>query len=120
MKSTTLWAGRATSGFPIRLAVGLGVLELACVALNLFPRTAIPGAILPTGYLGGAVAMQLRVGNPLFAETPVVEGFSQAAFPACWSGRGSSSGTGAHRIPAVVSDSSVSASHRRRDTPRPL
>ena len=37
-----------------------------CVAIYLWPRTAILGAILLTGFLGGAVATNLRVGNPLF------------------------------------------------------
>jgi hypothetical protein len=39
---------------------------LACVALYAIPRTSILGAILLTGYLGGAVASNVRVGNPLF------------------------------------------------------
>lgn len=56
-------------GFPIRLAATLGVLELICVLVYIYPRTCVVGAILLTGYLGGAVAMQLRVGNPLFGET---------------------------------------------------
>jgi len=44
----------------------LGMVLLACVALYAIPRTAILGAILLTGYLGGAVASNVRVGNPLF------------------------------------------------------
>jgi len=59
----------AQLGFPIGLAVALGLLEIVCVALYGYPRTAILGGICLTGYLGGAVAMQLRVGNPLFGET---------------------------------------------------
>ena len=46
--------------------VGIGVLLLACTLLYVFPRTSIIGAILLTGYLGGAVASQLRVGNGWF------------------------------------------------------
>jgi hypothetical protein len=46
---------------------GLGLLELVCVVLYVIPRTSILGAILLTGYLGGAVATNLRVGNPLFS-----------------------------------------------------
>jgi DoxX-like family len=53
-------------GYPNSVIVGLGVLELGCLAAYVIPRTAIPGAILMTGYLGGALASQLRVGNPLF------------------------------------------------------
>jgi hypothetical protein len=45
---------------------GLGIVALACTALYLIPRTAMLGAILLTAYMGGAVATQLRVGNPLF------------------------------------------------------
>jgi DoxX-like family len=56
-------------GFPLGLAAGLGIIELVCVLIYLHPRACVLGAILLTGYLGGAVAMQLRVGNPLFGET---------------------------------------------------
>lgn len=56
-------------GFPISLSVTLGILELLCALVYLYPRTSVLGAILLTGYLGGAVAMQLRVGHPLFGET---------------------------------------------------
>lgn len=58
----------AQLGVPLSLAVPLGVVELVCVALYAYPRTSILGAILLTGYLGGAVAMQVRVGNPLFGQ----------------------------------------------------
>jgi len=44
----------------------LGVLTLACTLLYSFPRTSILGAILLTGYLGGAMATHLRVDSPLF------------------------------------------------------
>jgi hypothetical protein len=44
----------------------LGVILLACTALYAYPRTAILGAILLTGYLGGAVAAHLRIDSPLF------------------------------------------------------
>jgi hypothetical protein len=48
-------------------ARGLGVLLLACTLLYAAPQTAVLGAILLTGYLGGAVATHLRVGDPLFS-----------------------------------------------------
>ena len=48
-------------------ARGLGVLLLACTLLYAAPQTAALGAILLTGYLGGAVATHLRVGDPLFS-----------------------------------------------------
>ena len=47
----------------------IGVIELACLVLYLVPRTAILGAVLMTGLLGGAMASQLRVGNPLVSHT---------------------------------------------------
>jgi hypothetical protein len=45
----------------------LGAIELACLALYLVPRTAPVGAVLWTGYLGGAIATHLRLDNPLFS-----------------------------------------------------
>jgi len=54
-------------GFPATLAVNLGILLLVCVGLYVIPRTAVLGAILLTGYLGGAVATHMRVGDPLFS-----------------------------------------------------
>jgi hypothetical protein len=48
---------------------GLGVLELVCLALYLVPRTAPIGALLWTGYLGGAIATHLRIGNPWLSHT---------------------------------------------------
>lgn len=56
-------------GLPPRLAPAIGVVELVCLAAYLIPGTMILGAILLTGYLGGAVAIQLRAGSPFFAET---------------------------------------------------
>ena len=49
------------------LANVLGVLLLLCTAVYVFPRTSILGAILLTGYLGGAVATHMRAGDPLFS-----------------------------------------------------
>ena len=55
-------------GFPgtASFARELGLLLLACTALYVIPRTTFLGAILLTGYLGGAVAVHVRLGNPLF------------------------------------------------------
>lgn len=47
----------------------LGVIQLLCLGLYLVPRTAILGAVLWTGYLGGAVATHLRVDSPLISHT---------------------------------------------------
>jgi hypothetical protein len=54
-------------GYPVGLAGGIGILLLGCVALYLIPRTSVLGAILLTGYLGGAVASHVRVGDPWFS-----------------------------------------------------
>jgi DoxX-like family len=48
------------------MARGLGAILLACTLLYAAPQTAVLGAIMLTGYLGGAVAVKLRVGDPLF------------------------------------------------------
>lgn len=53
---------------PVAFATGLGVLELACTVLYLIPRTAVLGAILLTGYLGGAILTHLRVGDPFIVQ----------------------------------------------------
>ena len=53
-------------GFPLSQLGGLGVLELLCTAIYLIPRTSVLGAILLTGYLGGATVTGLRVGDPTF------------------------------------------------------
>jgi uncharacterized membrane protein YphA (DoxX/SURF4 family) len=50
-------------GLPINLAFALGVLELGCTVVYLIPRTSVLGAILLTGYLGGATLTTLRVGD---------------------------------------------------------
>ncbi len=86
-----LWAGRIVSALPVlmfvvsgvlkllkleavkdqfsklgwdpNLLLGLGILELLCAAIYVIPRTAVLGAILLTGYLGGAIATHVRVGE---------------------------------------------------------
>jgi hypothetical protein len=54
----------ARLGYPESLALGLAIVELGCTLVYLIPRTAVLGAILLTGYLGGAVATHVRVGDP--------------------------------------------------------
>jgi hypothetical protein len=96
VSNASLWAGRVLSGLVIvfllfdgaikliplqvvtdtmielgysgsvDLARLLGALTLLCTILYAIPRTSILGAILLTGYLGGAMATHLRIGNPLF------------------------------------------------------
>jgi hypothetical protein len=53
-------------GYPLSLSSVLAIVELVCLIVYVIPRTAILGAILLTGYLGGAVATHLRVHDPLF------------------------------------------------------
>ena len=47
----------------------LGVVTLLCTALYAWPRTALLGAVLLTGIMGGAIASHLRLGDPLFSHT---------------------------------------------------
>ncbi len=64
--------GLGKAGFSPGLVTAIFVLELACLAIYLVPPTAVLGALLLTGYLGGAVVTHLRVGQPL--AMPVVIG----------------------------------------------
>lgn len=94
---TSLWTGRVLSGLAVAFLVVdagfkflltpeaaaatadlgwsadkaplLGMIELVCLAVYLVPRTALIGALLWTGYLGGAIATHVRVDNPLFSHT---------------------------------------------------
>jgi hypothetical protein len=64
-------------GFPDATVPVIGSVLLVCIALYLIPRTSILGAVLLTGYLGGAVCAQLRIEAPLFSTLlfPVYFGF---------------------------------------------
>jgi len=57
--------GTAQLGYPTDLVFGLGLTLLLCVLVYIIPTTSVFGALLLTGYLGGAVATHVRVGNPL-------------------------------------------------------
>ena len=59
--------GTTQLGYPAHSVVWIGLIQLVCLVLYLVPRTAVLGAVLLTGYLGGAVASQLRVEAPLFS-----------------------------------------------------
>ncbi|HLJ77177.1 MAG TPA: DoxX family protein [Acidobacteriaceae bacterium] len=59
----------ARTGWPVHLSPVLGAILLASTILWLVPRTSILGAILLTGYLGGAVAANLRLEEPVFSHT---------------------------------------------------
>ena len=54
-------------GWPAGYAFWIGLIELACVLLYLIPRTSVLGAILMTAVLGGAIATQWRISNPVFS-----------------------------------------------------
>lgn len=56
-------------GWPAKYLMLIGLIELACVILYVIPRTSLLGAVLMTGLLGGAIATNLRVENPLFSHT---------------------------------------------------
>ena len=53
-------------GYPASSLLLIGVIEVVCLIVYLVPRTAVLGAVLWTGYLGGAIATHVRVENPLF------------------------------------------------------
>jgi DoxX-like protein len=58
--------GFAHLGLPERMMLPLGILELACVVL--IPQTAVIGAILLTGYIGGAILTHWRIGEPVYSQ----------------------------------------------------
>ena len=60
--------GMAHLGLPSSLILPLGILEISCVVIYLIPATSMVGAILLTGYLGGAILAHLRVGDPIFMQ----------------------------------------------------
>jgi hypothetical protein len=65
----------ARLGYPDGTALPIGLTLLACTLLYVIPRTTIVGAVLLTGYLGGAVATHVRAGSPLFEMSfPVIVG----------------------------------------------
>jgi hypothetical protein len=58
--------GMAHLQLPESMILPLGILELLCVVVYAVPRTAVLGAILLTGYLGGAMLTHLRIGEPVY------------------------------------------------------
>lgn len=69
MKIKPVMEANARLGLPEGTIVGIGITLLVCTILYVIPRTAVLGAILLTGYLGGAVSTHVRAGDPAF---PVV------------------------------------------------
>jgi hypothetical protein len=75
MKVEPVLKAAAQLGFSVPEIVGIGIVALICTVLYAIPRTSILGAILLTGYLGGATAIQVHVGNPAFETLfPVIFG----------------------------------------------
>jgi hypothetical protein len=56
-------------GYPADTVLWIGMVELVCLGLYLAPRTSVLGALLLTGYLGGAIATHVRAGSPLLSHT---------------------------------------------------
>ena len=66
MRHPEVIKGMSHLGLPESLIMPLGVIELLCVVLYLVPKTSIFGAILFTGYVGGAIVTHLRMGEPVY------------------------------------------------------
>ena len=66
VKAAPAVEGTVRLGYPESVLVPIGLVLLVCTAFYLITQTSVLGAILLTGYLGGAVATNVRVGNPLF------------------------------------------------------
>ena len=59
--------GTTVLGYPASAVLPIGLIQLACLVLYVMPATNVFGAVLFTGYLGGAIATHVRLGNPLFS-----------------------------------------------------
>jgi DoxX-like family len=73
LKPDVVVPGFAHFGYPERLLLPICIVEIACAIVYAIPRTSVLGAILLTGYLGGATATHVRIGDPLFF-IPVILG----------------------------------------------
>ncbi len=67
-RNPQLVEGAPHLGWPVEVLVALGFVELGCTVIYLIPRTAILGAVLLTGYMGGAIATHVRIGEPFLAQ----------------------------------------------------
>lgn len=67
MRPAAVVEGTTQLGWPVSVILPLGIVQVVCLILYLYPRTSVLGAIFWTGYLGGAVATHVRIGNPLFS-----------------------------------------------------
>jgi len=67
MRPVQVIDGTTQLGWPVSVILPLGIIQATLLVLYMIPRTAVLGAILWTGYLGGAVATHVRIDNPLFS-----------------------------------------------------
>ncbi|HEV2499699.1 MAG TPA: DoxX family protein [Terriglobia bacterium] len=75
MKEPHAVQASAQLGYADRLIPVIGIILLICTVIYVIPRTSILGAVLLTGYLGGATASQMRIGSPLFETVfPIIFG----------------------------------------------
>ena len=72
VKPPDLEKGFEHLGWDLSLALALGIVEISCVLVYALPQTSVLGAILLTGYLGGAIATHVRIGDPFYV--PVILG----------------------------------------------
>lgn len=61
--------GTVQLGYPEGSLLAIGIIEITCVVAYAIPRISVLGAVLLTGYLGGAIATHVRVESPLFSHT---------------------------------------------------
>lgn len=66
MKVRAVMEASAQLGYPANAIVTIGIILLVCTVFYIIPQTAVLGAILLTGYLGGAVAANMRIGSAMF------------------------------------------------------
>jgi DoxX-like family len=66
MKVRAVIEASAQLGYPANTIFAIGIILLVCTVFHMIPQTAVLGAILLTGYLGGAVAANLRIGSAMF------------------------------------------------------
>jgi hypothetical protein len=66
MKERAVIEASAQLGYPANTIFAIGIILLVCTVFYIIPQTAVLGAILLTGYLGGAVAANLRIGSAMF------------------------------------------------------
>ncbi len=59
----------AELGYPVKYAITIGIIDVLCALLLAIPRTAVLGAVLLTGLLGGAISTHVRIESPLFSQT---------------------------------------------------